>query len=178
MRLAVNAESLPLAAHLTTPRFGYAHHGIYVGEGKVIHYGGCHRFVFLRGPVEEVSIEAFARGRSISVENSRSQVFPATQVVSRARSRLGENCYRLFSNNCEHFCHWCFSGKPHSGQVERWSARARRVVGLLSGSVPGQLGNYGVLVPAGRAEAATKKLESSALVDAVMVSPRWPQTSE
>src|ERR1700693_2534039 len=26
--------------HLVTPRHGYHHHGIYVGEGRVMHYGG------------------------------------------------------------------------------------------------------------------------------------------
>jgi hypothetical protein len=30
----------------------------------------------------------------------------------RARSRAGENCYRLLTNNnCEHFCEWCLRGK-------------------------------------------------------------------
>jgi Lecithin retinol acyltransferase len=27
-----------------------------------------------------------------------------TEVMRRARSRLGEDRYRLLSNNCEHFC--------------------------------------------------------------------------
>ena len=30
----------PLGAHLVTPRRGYTHHGIYVGNGIVIHYAG------------------------------------------------------------------------------------------------------------------------------------------
>jgi hypothetical protein len=40
-------------------------------------------------------------------------------VVARARSRLGEDRYRIASNNCEHFCHWCRSGENRSAQVER-----------------------------------------------------------
>ena len=27
----------PLGAHLVTPRHGYAHHGIYVGDGRFLH---------------------------------------------------------------------------------------------------------------------------------------------
>lgn len=30
-------DDLPLGAHLTTPRRGYVHHGIYAGSGRVIH---------------------------------------------------------------------------------------------------------------------------------------------
>ncbi|EFL5564207.1 hydrolase, partial [Escherichia coli] len=29
-----------LGAHLSSDRPGYTHHGIYVGNGKVIHYSG------------------------------------------------------------------------------------------------------------------------------------------
>jgi hypothetical protein len=34
------AEEPPLASHLVTLRPLYSHHGIYVGNGRVIHYGG------------------------------------------------------------------------------------------------------------------------------------------
>ncbi|MBP4061169.1 lecithin retinol acyltransferase family protein [Aeromonas sp. Prich7-2] len=33
----------PIGAHLVTPRTGYDHHGIYVGNGKVVHYAGFAR---------------------------------------------------------------------------------------------------------------------------------------
>jgi hypothetical protein len=36
-----------------------------------------------------------------------------------ARSRLGENDYRLLTNICEHVCNWCRSGVSRSEQVER-----------------------------------------------------------
>jgi Lecithin retinol acyltransferase len=51
-------------------------------------------------------------------------------VVVRARSRLGEDRYRLTTNNCEHFCHWCLTGEPRSAQVDRlvgWLARSGAV---------------------------------------------------
>jgi Lecithin retinol acyltransferase len=43
-------EPLEPGAHLTSPRRGYLHHGIYVGAGRVIHYGGFNR-PFRRGPI-------------------------------------------------------------------------------------------------------------------------------
>jgi lecithin:retinol acyltransferase len=33
----------PLGAHLVTPRRAYTHHGIYVGLGRVVQYGGLSR---------------------------------------------------------------------------------------------------------------------------------------
>ena len=40
------------------------HHGIYAGEGRVIHYSGFHR-AFRRGPVEETTLSEFGRGRGV-----------------------------------------------------------------------------------------------------------------
>ena len=112
-------HDLPLGAHLVTPRFGYAHHGIHVGNGKVVHYAGLSRALLLRGPVEEVSLAEFADGRAVSIKARPLPRFAPAEIVARAKSRLGENRYRLTSNNCEHFCEWCLSGESRSEQVER-----------------------------------------------------------
>ena len=34
--------------------------------------------------------------------------------------RLGEQRYNLLFNNCEHFAHWCKTGRHRSNQVEDW----------------------------------------------------------
>jgi hypothetical protein len=38
---------------------------------------------------------------------------------------VGEDRYRLLTNNCEHFCEWCLHGTARSFQVEAWLARLR-----------------------------------------------------
>ena len=53
-------------AHLITPWLGFAHHGIYVGEGKVVHYGAL-MYDLIRKPVEEVTIGSLRRGRPVFV---------------------------------------------------------------------------------------------------------------
>lgn len=116
---------LPLGAHLVTPRFGYEHHGIYVGGNQVVHYAGLSRALLLRGPVEQVSLEEFASGRAVTIKSRPLPRFAPQEIVARARSRLGEDRYRLTSNNCEHFCEWCLSGENRSEQVERAFAFAR-----------------------------------------------------
>jgi hypothetical protein len=117
-RLLARCEEPPLGAHLVTPRFGFVHHGIYVGAGNVIHSGGISDFI-PGGPVEEVPLSRFSRGRRIWVRSGKLPRFSRQEVVARARSRTGEDRYRLLSNNCEHFCEWCLHGEHRSYQVER-----------------------------------------------------------
>ncbi|MGF6959075.1 lecithin retinol acyltransferase family protein [Paraburkholderia youngii] len=108
---------LPIGAHLVTQRNGYEHHGIYVGNGRVVHYSGFAGSAH-RGPVEEVELARFAAGHSMTVRATPSAIYVGAEAVSRARSRLGENRYRLLTNNCEHFCAWCLLGESRSDQVD------------------------------------------------------------
>lgn len=108
-----------LAAHVVTERMGYTHHGIYVGGGKVVHYAGLAR-VWLARPVEEVSLAEFAQGRAIWVQPQLNPRFAPNEIIARAKSRLGEDDYRITSNNCEHFCEWCVRGESRSRQIEVW----------------------------------------------------------
>ena len=123
-RLAANEEP-PLGAHLITPRFGYAHHGVYVGAGTVIHYAAF-AYHWRRGPVEQVSISSFAHGHPVWVRPAGRNALRCEEIVRRARSRLGENHYRMLSNNCEHLSEWCVHGKHRSPQVDRLLSGLRR----------------------------------------------------
>ena len=116
----------PIGAHLMTPRRAYTHHGIYVGEGRVVQYGGLSRGL-RRGPVEEVSLLQFARGREIWVRPEETSHFNRENVIHRARLRLGEDRYHPLKNNCEHFCEWCVRGEARSYQVDELTARCLRV---------------------------------------------------
>ena len=119
-----------IGAHLITPRRGYTHHGIYVGHGSVLHYAGLARNL-RPGPVEEVSLERFANGRPIFVECRSASALNGQDIVSRARSTLGENRYRPLTNNCEHFSEWSRFGTSRSPQVERLLSSAPTVIRTL-----------------------------------------------
>ncbi|MBN3776394.1 efflux transporter outer membrane subunit [Burkholderia sp. Ac-20345] len=105
-------------AHLVSDRDGYAHHGIYAGNGLVIHYGGFHGSA-RRCPVECVPLCRFAANKGIRVQPEPDAAYTGMTVVERARSRLGEDRYQLLTNNCEHFCTWCVRGVGRSEQVRR-----------------------------------------------------------
>jgi len=122
--LLVGDQEPPLGSHLVTPRRGYRHHGIYVGARKVVHYSGLAHGL-RRGAVEEVPLAHFARGQRVWVRADAPSDFDVREVVCRARSRVGEDRYRLLTNNCEHFCEWCLRGSARSFQVEAWLERPK-----------------------------------------------------
>jgi HRAS-like suppressor 3 len=115
-------DQLPIGAHLTTPRGVVSHHGIYAGYGRVIHYAGLFRRARNR-VVEEVPLNWFTKGFGLRVKFQTNSTYSGEERVTRTRSRLGERRYRLWSNNCEHFCEWCLSGISRSRQIEAWKGR-------------------------------------------------------
>lgn len=116
--------------HLTTRRRGYVHHGLYAGDGRVIHYRGYGRR-FRRGPVEEVTLDEFAAGRGFQAQPWATPAYAGATAVERARARLGENRYSLWSNNCEHFVEWAINGTPRSAQVEALTAPVKNSLARL-----------------------------------------------
>jgi hypothetical protein len=127
--LPLEAEPAP-GAHLVTQRRGYAHHGVYVGNGKVVHYAGFCGSAH-RGPVEEVSLARFGAGHAIAVRPHPCPRYASDEVVRRACSRLGEDNYRLLTNNCEHLCTWCLFGESRSEQVETCLTHPRMALHAL-----------------------------------------------
>lgn len=105
-----------VGAHLVTRRHGYLHHGIYVGDGNVIHYAGWSRHLS-GGPVEIVTLDGFHAGFEFAVIRHARTPYDGMEAARRAASRLGECRYRLLTNNCEHFCLWCLFGVGRSEQV-------------------------------------------------------------
>jgi hypothetical protein len=85
--------------------------------------------------VEEVSLERFAMQRAIWIRGHSTARFDSAEVISRARSRLGEDRYRLFSNNCEHFCEWCLRDEHRSYQVERLLALPRQLARIWADAI-------------------------------------------
>ncbi|MCF4996842.1 cytochrome C [Pseudomonas syringae] len=115
MLAEMNPVDFPVGAHLMTPRPFYVHHGIYLGRGKVAHYSGFSGS-FTAGPVEVTTVGQFANGKPVWLKEEFGE-YSNEDIALRARSRIGESQYRIFSNNCEHFCSWCINGTSCSAQV-------------------------------------------------------------
>ena len=107
---------MPAATHLQVPRQHglFLHHGIDLGDGSVAHY--LEGREILRSPLEE-----FSRGEPVcEVPYPAASCSPVGVTLRRAMGRLGEQNYNLLFNNCEHFAHWCKTGRHRSAQVESW----------------------------------------------------------
>ena len=102
-------SDLTLGSHLVTPRIGYQHHGLYIGQNRVIHLTS-------NSQIEIVSLSEFTDGNGYSIQKFHSK-FSRQEIVERAMSRLGNDNYHLVFNNCEHFCNWCIHDKHRSQQV-------------------------------------------------------------
>ncbi|WP_336932944.1 lecithin retinol acyltransferase family protein [Acinetobacter bereziniae] len=120
----------PIGAHLIVKHFGYSHHGIYAGRGRVIHYSGFAHF-FKKRPIEMTSLEKFSHGKSIRVRLYEQPKFSGRHVVRRMRSRMHENSYHLIINNCEHLCSWAITGVESSPQVVKMMNRLT-TIGYIS----------------------------------------------
>jgi hypothetical protein len=113
---ALSPPPLAVADHLQTPRQHglFNHHGIDLGDGTVAHY--LEGREILRSP-----LDAFSRGQPVSPVIYLDGDCSAPGVtLRRAMGRLGEQRYNLLFNNCEHFAHWCKTGRHRSSQVEDW----------------------------------------------------------
>ena len=150
----------PSGAHVVTPRRGYLHHGIYVGDGNVVHYAGLAHGL-QRGPVEEISLVRFSRGRPVWIKSGASTSFEPREVIRRARSRVGEDCYRLLTNNCEHFCEWCLRGKPRSYQVEALLVGPVRALHVVIRSIGKRLKKGGAAVSSVTLRALARNSEAT-----------------
>ena len=115
----------------------YEHHGIYVGDDKVVHYNGLARGIVLEkscfeeilsnvvpldkrnvAKVEMTSLEEFASGDTWQIKKHANAPFSGTDIALCAKSRVGEQKYNLLINNCEHFCNECVFGEHISQQVQ------------------------------------------------------------
>lgn len=119
--------------HLVSPRLGFRHHGLYLGQGRVIHYaGGTSASSSGAGAtdgIECVSLAEFAQGRRITVIPHLRPRYSPDDAVLRAYRRQGEQSYHPAFNNCEHFVQWCIEGVSHSPQVSWWLLAAVRATG-------------------------------------------------
>ena len=91
----------------------YEHHGIYVGDNRVLHF--CGEIImtdlnyFSNGKVVRKAPDIYV-GPNLSYIKFR---HTPQEVCNRAYSKLGTGGageYNLVTNNCEHFAAWCKCG--------------------------------------------------------------------
>jgi len=133
-------DALEPGTELIVDRLAYRHHGIYLGGGLVIHYAG--RVRRSHGLIETAALGSFAGKRRVHLGRRPAESLHGEAIVCRARSRPGEHRYAVFSNNCEHFCSWCYGGGGGSTQVDHLLQRVRAVRCAVCSIVTRHRGNH------------------------------------
>ena len=116
----------------------FTHHGIDLGDGTVAHY--LEGREILRSPHQE-----FSRDQPLSVVTyPEGSCSPRGVTLRRAMGRIGEQRYNLLFNNCEHFAHWCKTGRHRSAQLEEWLQTGSKGAGAVLGAL-GRAGTAGLI---------------------------------
>ena len=103
--------------HIYVKRRGllYSHHGIYAGEGTVIHFKGTVKEK--KDPVVIITdIDNFLNSGKLRRRMYKNRLSPS-ETLRIARDHLSKKGYSLTFNNCEHFAAYCVTGKRRSRQV-------------------------------------------------------------
>lgn len=87
---------------------GARHHGLYIGDGEVIHFNAHLDAISLD------TLAGFSGGCTITVKRNASN---ACHAIKIAKSKLGKGGYNLLTNNCEHFVNHCLDERHTSEQV-------------------------------------------------------------
>jgi len=115
--MGLSEKDLNLGDHIYVRRLLYSHHGIYAGDGNVIHYTGEEKEK--KDPlVRETDIEDFLKGGKLRRRHYKRRL-PPSETLSLAKKHLSGNGYSITLNNCEHFVTYCATGKKKSKQVRK-----------------------------------------------------------
>jgi len=137
--MSSSVRSYRFGDHLKIKRRFYYHHGIYIGDNKVIHYApppgkevadgiGWRQIFGIDSEINTIHItdlkdfELDSDTETTVVKYKEQNAFPPMKIVARADSRLGENGYNLWGNNCEHFVQWCILVHPEQHGNKVWGS--------------------------------------------------------
>ena len=160
--------------HLVTPRVGYTHHGLYVGNDLVIHYAGLSDG-FNKKSIGLTSLESFCNGKGYTIASHPFRRYNGEESVERAYSKLGEDSYNIIFNNCEHFVSWCINGIHSSAQVNSNLATTTAAASLLINQYNKKM--LGDVILEESAKLLAKKAASEAVQNAVAANLAKSATS-
>ena len=108
----------------------FYHHGLYEGNGMVIHFAGPSMEQLIdpaHVTVRRDSLKDFAAGRNIEIRRytlrEKLKKHSRAKALRLARERLGEKGYDIIYNNCEHFVNACVFGRAFSTQIDDMRAK-------------------------------------------------------
>ena len=132
--MKLDENELNCGDHIYVRRKGllYSHHGIYAGEGNVIHFKGAEKEK--RNPMIIITdVDNFLNFGKLRRRNYKRRL-PHSETLRIARAHLSNKRYSLAFNNCEHFAAYCATGKRKSVQVRRVIASIAAITFAVTGT--------------------------------------------
>lgn len=126
-------REISIGDHIKTYRCKgiYSHHGVYIGENKVIHFTGELRDGLIAGlqnhmhMIEYETLDNFELGNKSIIVNNISKHINYKDFVKSTQKYLGPKQYNLITYNCEHF----------ANEITRESCKSDQVNSLKYASV-------------------------------------------
>ena len=128
-KMALTQKDLLAGDHIYVRRLLHSHHGIYVGNDRVVHYKGLHKEKY-NAVVKKTNLNEFLREGKLRRRDYKERL-PREETVRLANQLLNEEKYSLVKSNCEHMATYCVTGKASSRQVKRGTI-ALVCVGVIS----------------------------------------------
>ncbi|MFM9023773.1 MAG: lecithin retinol acyltransferase family protein [Planctomycetaceae bacterium] len=149
----------------------YAHQGIDVGDGTVVHARpDDDRDPFGGGRVVRSSMTEFAAGAAVRVRRDPPAAYAAEEIVARALKHVDRDGYCPVVDNCEHFATWCATGRRTSRQVDLIAARIVAAAGRVTAALAARAaGGAGGRVAVRTLAGTTVRLGLTTLVPAAVV---------
>lgn len=101
-------EKLEPGDHIRVKRAYYYHHGVYVGDGMVVHYTGEDNDSISEPEkvlVRKTTLEFFARGEIVEKAQpgffEKKYKLSQKQALENANMAIGQSNYDFLHNNCE-----------------------------------------------------------------------------
>ena len=94
---------------------------------------------------EEIKLDPTTEIVEIITYSAMTFVYPAEKAIDRARTKIGEQAYHLFNNNCESFVNWALTDEAESKQGDRAKV-ALLGAGAVGAGVAGAAVGIGVVV--------------------------------
>ena len=133
--MQLTEKDLKPGDHIYVRRKGilYSHHGIYAGEGSVIHFKGLEKEK-INPVVKETDFDHFLQGGKLRRRDYKKRL-PHPETLKIAKKELSKSGYSLGLNNCEHFVSHCATGKRKSKQIRRTVGGIIGVVIVTTGAI-------------------------------------------
>lgn len=112
-------------AHIRVKVKNFYHHGIYIGDNRVIQFGlpeamysDASSIKVLNSTLKEFMGSSLFYEVYVFSKKEEKKKYSDDIIVKNALNYVGQGNYNILTNNCEHFANKCIFGENKSSQID------------------------------------------------------------